>query len=191
MEDPEKVYIPVITAVFLLLLTWKTLGNRAFSSNLFMISIYAMLVPILFFTYGSYIEKLVVEKQIQKVVDQIKEVPERVGFPLPNVSIPEPDESDDDYVKDKNEQLVSTAFIVLTCGFLGGVFLSYLLWVYAVDNFSWKRIIYANLGLLLLITIVEIAFFGVVTLNYRVLDTNSLIKNSLDKIADKIEGLED
>ena len=185
--DPE-VYIPIIIACFLLFLTWVTFGLDGLSNNLFMISLYTLFVPALFFTFGAFIEQQVVKKQIDRVVADVKNTAEDLDHPIPIVNIPPATKAEDDIVKRYNEQTVRQAFTVMGPMFAGGIILSYILWRVSKKRASYNFIVFSNLLLLMLIAMVEMLFFGLVTLNYRSLDTNMIARTALTKIGEKMGG---
>jgi hypothetical protein len=61
------------------------------------------------------------------------------------------------------------------------------LWRYAKKRFEFRHMVYENLGLLLLVAITEVVFFGVISRNYRSLDSNTIKKYTLEQIADKLK----
>jgi hypothetical protein len=182
----ENTYIPLLIFAGLLFSTYYFLGIRALSSNIFMLSIYTMFVPILFFTYGAYIEKQIVKDQVERLVDSFTSNVKVLGYTIPDVNIPV-DKSLDDTVKKNNTDLLKRAFTVLTVGFAGGVALSVVLWRYAKERFEFMHMVYENLGLLLLVAITEVVFFGVISRNYRSLDSNAIKKYILEELAAKLK----
>lgn len=182
----EKVYIPLIVFGGLLGATYYLLGIGALTSNIFMLAIYSMFVPILFFTYGAYIEKQIVRKQVVRLVDNFTSYADNFNYDIPDIEIPI-DNSLDKSVEDNNRNLLKTAFLYLSVGFVGGIALTVALWYYSKKKFNYAHMAYENLGLLLLVAITEIAFFGVVSRNYRTLDANKIKKFILTEIAKKLK----
>ena len=64
--------------------------------------------------------------------------------------------------------------------------LSLLLWKYAKIKFKFNHMVYENFGLLFLVAITEIVFFGVISRNYRSLDSNEIKKYTLVKLSEKL-----
>lgn len=182
----EKIYIPLIVFGGLLGATYYLLGIGALSSNIFMLAIYAMFVPILFFTYGAFIEKQIVKKQVIHLIDELTSSAKNLGYDIPDINIPI-DKSLDKTVKETNRKLLKTAFLYLTIGFIGGIFLTIGLWHYSKKSFNYKHMAYENFGLLLLVAITEIAFFGVISRNYRSLDSNKIKHYILTEVAKKLK----
>ena len=178
----ENTYVPIILLIIILALTYLLLGIKALTSNIFMLSIYTMFVPILFFTYGAYIEKETVRGQTERLVDSMLEDVNRAG--IQNSAIPRvtEDTSMDDTVKQINDGIIKNAFMYTGIALAGGVVLSILLWKIAKEKFDLSHIIYENFGLLFLVAVTEIAFFGLVSRNYRTLDTNEIKVYILDKL---------
>ena len=144
-----------------------------------------MFVPILFFTYGAYIEKQIVKKQVVRLIENVTDEAKALGYDIPNVQI-SADKSKDEEVKKNNRDLLKTAFIYLSVGFVGGIVLTFLLWKYSKKNINYKHIAVENLALLVLVALTEIAFFGVISRNYRTLDSNKIKKYILENLANKM-----
>lgn len=182
----ENIYIPLIFFGGLLGATYYLLGIGALTSNIFMLAIYSMFVPILFFTYGAYIEKQIVKKQVVRLVDNLTSSAKDLGYTIPDIEIPV-NTSLDETVEENNRDLLKTAFLYLSVGFIGGIGLTIALWYYSKKKFNYAHMAYENLGLLLLVAITEIAFFGVVSRNYRSLDSNKIKKYILTELAKKLK----
>ena len=185
--DPE-IYGPVIVSVFLLGLTWLSFGLDGLSNNLFLISLYSIFVPSLFFTFGALIEKMVVKKQIDRVVKQVETTSTDLNYDISDVNIPPASKEEDQQVKDQNTKTVQDAYTVMAPIFGGGIVLSYILWRNSKKRISYKFIIFSNILLLILIAIIEMLFFGLITLNYRSLDTNMIARTTLTSIGKKLKG---
>lgn len=188
MKD-EKIYIPIIAFFVLLGSTFGLFGIKGLTSSIFMLSVYLMVVPILFFTYGAYIEKQIVKNQVDRLINNIKESADELGYnSIPNIEIPE-DKDLDSEVKKENEKLIKNAFTYLSIAFVGGLILTVGLWYLAKrrnNGFNYKHMAIENLGLLLLVVITEIVFFGVITKNYRTLDSNRITRFTIQEIAKKL-----
>ena len=182
----EKIYVPLAVFGFLIGVTYYFLGLGALTSNIFMLAIYAMFVPILFFTYGAYIEKDIVRKQVVRLIDNLTSEAKSLNYNIPDVKIPISKDLDKT-VKESNDKLIKKAFLYLSVGFVGGIALTIGLWLYAKKNFDYKHMAYENFGLLFLVAITEIAFFGVVSRNYRTLDSNKIKKFILTEVAKKLK----
>jgi hypothetical protein len=182
----EKIYIPLLVFGALLGATYYLLGIGALTSNIFMLAIYALFVPCLFFTYGAFIEKEIVRKQVIRLVDDVTQSAKNLNYNIPDVKIPVND-SLDKSVKDNNNKLIKEAFLYLSVGFVGGIALTIALWYYSKKSFNYKHMAYENLVLLLLVAITEIAFFGVISRNYRTLDSNKIKQFVLKELAKKLK----
>ena len=181
----EKIYIPLAVFGVLLGATYYLLGMRALTSNIFMLAIYSMFVPILFFTYGAYIEKDIVRKQVVRLIENLTSSVTDLGHTIPDIDIPISKDLDET-VKESNSKLIKKAFLYLSVGFVGGIALTLGLWIYAKKNFDYKHMAYENFALLVLVAIAEIAFFGVVSRNYRTLDSNKIKHYILTEVAAKL-----
>ena len=144
-----------------------------------------MFVPILFFTYGAYIEKNIVKDQIERLVDNFTSDATDLGYIIPDISIPV-DSSLDSKVKENNDDLLKRAFTYLTVGFAGGIAISVVLWKFAKQKFRFRHLVYENFALLLLVAITELAFFGIISRNYRTLDSNKIKKFILTQLSEKL-----
>ena len=183
----EKIYIPLAVFGVLLGATYYLLGIKALTSNIFMLAIYSMFVPILFFTYGAYIEKDIVRKQVVRLIDNLtSSVKDLAPAAIPDIDIPISKDLDET-VKESNSKLIKKAFLYLSVGFVGGIAVTLALWIYAKKNFNYKHMAYENFALLVLVAITEIAFFGVVSRNYRTLDSNKIKYYILTEVAKKLK----
>jgi len=184
----ENIYIPLAIFGGLLGSTYYSLGMKALTSNLFMLAIYAMFVPILFFTYGAYIEKDIVRKQVVRLIDNLTSEAKSLNYNIPHDAINIPISKDlDKAVKESNDKLIKKAFLYLSVGFVGGIALTIGLWLYAKKNFDYKHMAYENFALLFLVGLTELAFFGVISRNYRTLDSNKIKKFILTEVAKKLQ----
>jgi hypothetical protein len=182
------VYIPITISIALFLISWVYSGLEGLSSILLMVSIYSLFVPSLFFTFGAFIEQLIVKKQIDRVTEEIKQVPEAVGYDIPDINIPPADPSEDEKVIKSNQDLMTQAFLILVSFFIAGAGLSYIAWNSSEKRIPYKHIIVSNLLLLGLVSLIEILFFGLITLNYRSLDSNMVVRTSLKTIGEKMKN---
>ena len=183
-----ETYLPLLILVALLLVTYFVLGIKALASNVFMLAIYTMFVPILFFTYGAYIEKQIVRSQVERLIDNFTSDAKKLNYNIPQITFPaSSDASMDAEVKKNNDRIIKDAFIYLTCAFVAGILLSIVFWKYATKKFNLRHVAYENFTLLLLVAITEIAFFGIVSRNYRSLDSNEVKRFILTEIAKKLQ----
>ena len=80
MRDPLLGYpinynVYLYLTIFLIfgnILTYFLLGIQILISNILMLSFYALLVPSLFFTYGSYIEKETTKNQVERLIQSLR-----------------------------------------------------------------------------------------------------------------------
>ena len=159
------------------------LSYKLFVSNLFIISTYLIIVPLLFFTYGSYIEKQIVKSQIIRIIQELKSSANVIGFQIPNIDITV-DKKLDDLVEENNTKLLKLAAITLVIGSVVGYLMVVYLW-WIRQSFSFTHMIRKDLLLLLLIVITEILFFTVISKNYRTIDANLVKYIILSDLAQK------
>ena len=76
-----------LASAFLLFTTYYTLGLKIFLSNLMLLGLYAFIVPCIFFTYGSWIEKMIVESQVNRLVDRLDTNVKNYGTTIPSINI--------------------------------------------------------------------------------------------------------
>lgn len=174
------IIIFIITTIF----SYFLLSYKLFISNLFIISSYLIVVPSLFFTYGSYIEQQVVKTQIIRIIDDIKDSAYILGITIPSLDITI-DKSLDAQVEKQNRELIIMAVITLMiASFIGYISVIYLWW--RKKSFSFKGMLVRDVILLLLIVLVEIIFFTVVSKNYRSIDVNTVKYHILTDLANKV-----
>lgn len=184
MNTEEINYIPPLIFIFLIVLTYYTLGMESLISNILLLSFYSLLVPSLFFTYGAYIEKLSVEDQVDRMVDEFTQSITDLGYTLPSVSF-NIDKSADDEVKKENNKYILESFLVSGSLFVVGFIIAILLWKYSKVNFNFKHLLYKTFFLLFLVFITELFFIGMVSGKYRAMDSNVVKKNILVELANK------
>lgn len=175
-----------LASAFLLFTTYYTLGLKIFLSNLMLLGLYAFIVPCIFFTYGAWIEKLIIDKQINGLVDELESDVNNYGTTIPPINI-NVDKSQDDSVEEDNKKLLESAFIVVTIFTFLVLAVTYFLKRYLKDPKEYKTILYENLVILFFIVIVELLFFGFITRKYRTLDSNTIISLTLRELGEKFK----
>jgi len=185
LKYPPPLFVNILfplLAVGLLLLTYYTLGVKTLSSNLFIVGIYSFIVPILFFTYGRYIEKKVAEHELNRFIKNNLELfkfllPSVAGSVNQNANIG--DNPADEETEKTNNELVKYSLIITSVIMVVFVSASYLLWINLRKN-SYRRMMIQNGIILTLVVAVEIIFTTLIAGNYRQLDSNR-IKEELFK----------
>lgn len=168
-----------IVAVLLLFLTYKVLGSQVLSSNLFILGIYILIVPVLFFTYGDFVEKRVAEKEIKRFLNnnlQLLKLFPGVEAAISDLTPTTPGNNPADAeTKKNNEDLIKYSLIVSGSIMVLFVLFSYLIWR-SKRKFSYKRMMIKNGILLTLVVIVEIIFFTLIAGNYRIINDNEVLE---------------
>lgn len=183
----SNLYNAEVTSIILLIITiiisYFTLSYKIFVSNLFILSCYLIVVPTLFFTFGAYIEKLVIRSQILRIINDLKTTAKNVDFTIPPLDIPKNDNLDN-IVKEKNKNLIERTVVILSSISVTGIIIIIVLW-YLKKNFSLRKLILKDMFIILLIIIIEILFFGVITRNYRSIDVNLIKYTILTELSQK------
>jgi len=166
-------------------------SRNKLSSNLFLISLYTVLIVVLFFTYGSYIEKVSIKNQINYIIDEqtstlqsiIKSTTSGINFSDNDLikSIPPQNKNLDDETKKNNTKALYEAIIFASVVFIIGVSLSYLLWKKNGKN-TFSIMVYHNLIILVFVFIVELVYFACLSKNYRSMKTNEIYYNFYDEL---------
>lgn len=66
-----SIIIGVIAFLGILGIIYKTFGLKVLSNTLFLISIYILMLSLVFFTIGLFVEKKVIKKNIDFIVDKV------------------------------------------------------------------------------------------------------------------------
>lgn len=183
--------IAIVLFVFITILSYFVLKYEYFVSNIFILSCYLVVVPLLFFTLGTYIEKIVVESQIKRIINELKDTANSLNYSIPKLKLNSND-SLDKKVQQNNENIMKNSTIILVSIFIFGLISVLGLW-YFKPVFKLKKLIYKDIFILLLIIIVEILFFIFITKNYRSIDVNLIKYNILIDLSKKtsVENIKD
>lgn len=173
--------IAIILFVFITILSYFVLKYEYFVSNMFILSSYLIVVPLLFFTLGAYIEKVVVESQIKRIINELKETANSLNYSIPKLKLSENNSLDKQVEENNKKIIINTIATLIPISILGLVSI-YGLW-YFKPVFKLKNLIYKDLFILLLIIIVEILFFLFISKNYRSIDANLIKYNILIELA--------
>ena len=170
-------------------------------SVLVMLAFYTTFVAIFFFTYGKYVEKQVVQANarllVSSLVDNVAffgseispEHMEDLHKALSNMQLPDTSASDKQ-VADDNKKLVKQTFKVILGGAAIALVMAVLFWYFIVKQ-DWKvfgfNIVTKSLLLLLVVAITELAYFTLITKNYRSIDPNKAKKTIVDSMIAEIK----
>lgn len=170
---PEYVnYTFPFVAIFLLLLTYYLKGYYILASNVFVIGIYTILVPTVFFTYGAYVEKKVAKDEISRFIET------EFGFLqglLHGSSASIGDSGDtgntDNDTEELNKEIIKYSLIICGSICLLFLFFTFLIWKYGT-KYNYKKMAYKNGLLILLVVSTELIFATLILGNYRNLNYN-------------------
>lgn len=170
-------------------------------SVLVMLAFYTTFVALFFFTYGKYVEKQVVQANVRLLVNDLVD---NVAFfgsevspghmaelhkALVHMQLPDTSASDKQ-VADDNKKLVKQTFKVILGGAAIALVMAVLFWYFIVKQ-DWKvfgfDIVTKSLLLLLVVAITELAYFTLITKNYRSIDPNKAKKAIVDSIIAEIK----
>lgn len=179
-KDKKLINGILASTIFVLLsLIYYFFGHCSLLSSILIISIYLLVVPLLFFTFGAYIEKLSVTEQVKVMTDKIKKTKNAAGVSVDFPTIPPASSSDDDEAKESNKEIINNSLTILIPSFAGGLVLFFGLKYYFTrirkKDINGKGIAREVLLFLIVIIIVEMLFFSLITKNYRALTTNQVM----------------
>lgn len=171
----------------------KLLSAHGISLILLNISLVAAFIGIFFFTFGSYIEKLVLRRQIKFIMDDfvgsLKFVaPDEVWQQLgqATATLPEADTSHDQDTEDNNQALLKEALSIFGVLLVVSLFAVGLLWYLSGKTFNLGRLFGESFLLLGFVAVVELLFYSLVAANYKSVDPNFIkgvmVKNLRDYV---------
>ncbi len=153
------------------------------------VALFGTFIGIFFFTFGSYIEKLVLKREIQLILDGfVGDLKAFVSdetwdkFHTFDDKIADADTSGDKAVLESNKALLNKALLVFGVMLVIAVSIVFIAWYMSNKSFSLKRLFGESFGLLLFVAVVEVLFYWLVAANYRTVDANfvkeNIIKNA-------------
>lgn len=179
-------YAAGFASLIIFFLTYYFLGLEALITNTMMLGMYAFIVPCIFFTFGAWVEQLIVEQQIGDLVDEFKTDTSNFGASLPSINI-KVDKTNDEKVKDDNRVLIEYSFLFVISLLAFCFLVTYLLWRYIKNEISYSEIFYENLIILAFIIVVELFYFGFIVRNYKTVDSNTVISLILKNLGEKFD----
>jgi len=165
------------------------------TSNVIMhIMIISVFIGIFFFTYGAYLEKKILQNQLDFLVDDslgslkifLPELSESIKKPLKDYKV-KLDSNADIEVADKNKQTMKKAMFAILIGFVIGIVIIYILSKkldmegMSRTQFFMKLIKY-NLMALIVIAITYYTFASGFAKNFMSLDLNRIKKEIVDNL---------
>jgi len=163
---------------------------------IFQVIIIFIFVGIFFFTYASYIEQKIVEKQVDDiVVDLVGDI--KMLWPPTNSSLtyvkqqiastkPTNLSAQDDEVKASNKIILDKAVKSITIITIVGVILIFCIFMYSKyrgEHIDYLGIIKNDFIILAFVASVEFGFLTFFAQNYRTIDSNFVKYKTLDTIA--------
>ena len=178
----------ILCIVFILITiaTYFILGAKILTANILLLSLYAVVVPLIFFTFGKFIEGKITENEVSRLLNETLRIYTDFGGVVPGtINIPV-DTSADDKAEKNNNQLIKVSLAVLIPFMILGIGMSFLVFIYSKENFKYKRVVMEDFILILIIVAVELAFFSGITYNYRYIDKNKVVVHALEEIKKKV-----
>lgn len=190
MVKNENIYLPILM-IWLLLVIYKIYGKFRLLFSILLVSCYSLIIGILFFTYGAYIEKLAIEEQLSTITKKIKKSEAAAtdlnpDYNFPSFPKPVPNNELDKQVEKNNKKILEESLLVLFSFFFFGVLVFYLIYKYTDSkDINLKRLLEEVAIIAVIIIIIEIAFSYGITKNYRALKANDILVNFNTSIQEK------
>lgn len=177
--------ISIIIFIICLFIIFLLFGKKIFINNILIISSYVIIVPIIFFSFGSYIEKIAIKKQIIRLINKIKYINSKFNIDLNNEIKLEVNKEDNVNVKKINKTIIRKAFFISSIIFIIGLIIS--LYMAKINNMKFIPILKYNSIILLIIIIVELLFFSLISKNYLSIDSNDILRYIIIQLANKMK----
>ena len=168
---------------------------------LMMVALYTIFAAVFFFTYGAYIEKLVVKNNAQLLVDGLlddissfgkeydKDSMTSIKKSLQKIKMADMSRADEKVTKN-NKKIMKQTAMVIGIGAIILAVVAIIFWKFIVQR-TWKdfntHIIFKSLLLLLIVAIAEVFYFTSISKNYRAVDPNIAKKAIIDSINTEIK----
>tara|TARA_Y100000816_G_C25837171_1_gene437604 strand:- start:99 stop:677 length:579 start_codon:yes stop_codon:yes gene_type:complete len=171
----------IFTVIFfsILITVYVTFGIKQVVSNIYVLSVYSLIIATLFFTYVAQIEQYIVKSQVEHLLDEFtNDYKIFIGDDTGIVHVKDvTDKSQDDKVNINNDKLIKRSFLILGVSFAVGIIICISFWLittkfFPKKSFNFKKLMIENSILLFIVVMVELLFFGLVTRNYKTLDIN-------------------
>ena len=163
---------------------WEHIFSMRGASNIILhITLIVTFISIFFFTYGAYIEKKVVDNQmnllVQNFTKDMSVLPSNVNdamrTSISNINLTDMSKIDA-RVKKSNEELKKKAFMFIGILFAIGMSIVVGISLAAGRKYSLVALIAENIGLLIIVALTEFLFATLVLKNYRSADLNIVKK---------------
>ena len=179
-----SIIIGSILYIGILFIIYKIFGIKKLSNTLFLLSIYILLLSVVFFTIGLYVEKKVIKDNINFIIKKMFDK----GFYVRQKLILTPEQKEtlnnDNHIIHKNNKKIIEKALISFGIFIFVMFISsIILWKYtklSYNEFN-KKIVFKNIIILFVIMIVQILFYLFVIGNNRPIGIYDLIKNIIHK----------
>ena len=147
------------------------------------VAMFGSFIGIFFFTFGAYVEKVVLQREIKLILDglvgNIKTiVPDALWSELQEHihNLPDADTSGDQATRDANSALLKKALIIFGIMLAVALVTVFGMWFWSGKAFKLGRLFSESFGLLLFVAMVEFLFYWLVAANYRTVDANFVKK---------------
>lgn len=157
----------------------------------FNVALFGTFVGIFFFTFGSFVAKLVLRREITMILDafvrDIKPfVPDDLWEEFRDFirTLPKPDTSGDQATEDANRKLLTLSLVIFGGTLLGAAIILACAWYYVTrslgEPLDLVRLLGESAGMLFFVAVVEVLFYSLIVANYRVVDANFVKKILVD-----------
>lgn len=148
------------------------------------VGLFATFIGVFFFTFGAYIERLVLKRQIKYILQgfagDIKAFASASQWHALCESVnalPAADTSNDQQAEEKNDALLKETLVLFGTFLAVMLLLIAILWFVAKGKghgyaFNMKHMALESAGLLFIIAAVEVGFYSLVVANYKSVDAN-------------------
>lgn len=188
-------YISVCVFIITLIIFSYIYGIKNLPSLFFLITMYTCIIVIIYFTYGQYISKKLVDKQIYYVFK---------GFTKYNVifkdyfdkifNYEKIDIANDNNIEKKNKTIINNIKYLLSLILVIGITISFSIYLYTKNykldlnnNYNYfinyvNDVVKENAIILIIIIIIQLLFNYFITRNYVPLENNEILKILTDNI---------
>ena len=168
-----------------------------YSEIILSIVLFVIFIVIFYFTYGLYMERKVLDKELTHIIDSLKSTTifmdpntkNYLKFLLQNVKIQ--DNSDEDAaIESHNNKIMEKLYIAIPILFVFGIGMSYFLstkWAAKLfgghcGTFNYRNVLLKNIIVIIMIALIEFIFITYYASEYISIDTQQVISLFLNKL---------
>ena len=159
---------------------------RFITGIIFMVSVYTLFVTVFFFTYGSMVEKEVVQNNVDLLIgdltEDIKDIVDNSSYKdnistiINDTNVPDLSTADEK-ITNNNKTIINKTIKTVGIGVIMSLFVSMILWFIFVDRKLvgfYDEIVKKSFIILVVIAIIEFCYFTFISKNYRSIDPNNV-----------------